>query len=160
VAVIYLPRRDTLLTAVQGHGCRRDGRPLVPLPQRPLASSLVGAEMGGFIGEEGLHRLLRFPSCSLGLRNVFSTTGNIDDLLGGVTSLFMHLRGGWVWDFAPTALCVLEAGGAVSDSSGQPLEWSHLMGTIRPQGALFASSSDVLAEGLAVLAHESETECA
>jgi len=151
VAVIYLPGRGTMLTAVKGHGCHRNGRPLPPLPRRPLASSLVGAEMGGFICEDGLQRLLRFTSRSLGLRNVFSTTGNVDDFLAGITGTFMHLNGGWIWDFAPTALCVTEAGGVASDRHGKPLDFTQLMGKRPPTGVVFAASCDIRDECISIL---------
>jgi len=122
-----------------------------PLPDRPLERSLVAAEMGGFIGEEGLQKLLRFPTHSLGIRNAFSTTGNVDDLLLGITALFLHLRGGSIWDFAPTALLVQEAGGVVRDAEGERLVWGHLMGSLQPTGVIFAASPAVMEQALSVL---------
>jgi len=155
VAVVHLPGRGETLAAVKGQGLESttaDGMEFIrSLPARSLGESLVGAEMGGFIGREWLEKLLRFTDCSLGLRNVFSTTGNTCDFVHGVNGCLLHLNGGWIWDFAPTSLCAKESGGCVCVRDGSAMQFRTLMGTMHPTSAIFSGSEEMKAEILEVL---------
>mmetsp|Transcript_33707 Transcript_33707/g.106541 ORF Transcript_33707/g.106541 Transcript_33707/m.106541 type:complete len:327 (-) Transcript_33707:55-1035(-) len=155
LAVLHFPRRGETLAAAKGRGVYRHAEGRVervgPLAGRPLGECLVGAEMGGFIGAHWLQRLLRFPERSLGLRNVFSTTGNVCDMLHGVQGCVLHLRGGWIWDFAPTSLCVLEAGGCVCNERGEGLVLDTVLGTKFPTGVVFSSHADMQLDILSIL---------
>lgn len=154
-AAIYLPVRGDLMVAARGEGCWVNGRLMdCRKLERPLQRCLVAAEMGAFVGRDNLQRLVRLPDVSLGLRNVFSTTGNTADFVSGITGAFLHLRGGWIWDFAPTALCVEESGAVACDAHGAPLSWNNVMGTVRPTGVIFAANASIRDEVLRVLHSE------
>ncbi|CAN0466816.1 unnamed protein product, partial [Phaeothamnion confervicola] len=113
----------------RGRGCWVDGR-RVSLRrlggQRRLRDCLVGAEIGAFVPDHRLRRLLLLVHHCLGVRNVFASVGNTADMLSSVTGCWAHLGGGKIWDFAAGALAVEEAGGAACDGMGRTLRWDRL----------------------------------
>ncbi|CAM9454649.1 unnamed protein product [Sphacelaria rigidula] len=124
--VLYLPRKDVIIEAAKGLGCKINGEPVRLREGQRIKESLVAAEMGAFIPDDRLQRLLALVHHSMGIRNLFSSTGNTADILSGVHGAWIHLKGGSVWDFAAGALAVQEAGGYACDLQGRPLRWDML----------------------------------
>ncbi|CAM9551516.1 unnamed protein product, partial [Hapterophycus canaliculatus] len=122
--VLYLPAKGLVVEAARGQGCRVNGE-LVRL-RKDQAKCLVAAEIGRFVPDNRLHSLLRLVNHSMGIRNLFSSTGNTADVLSGVHGAWVHLKGGSVWDFAAGSLAVEEAGGFACDLQGRPLKWDKL----------------------------------
>ncbi|CAM9494882.1 unnamed protein product [Ectocarpus sp. 12 AP-2014] len=124
--VLYLPGKDLVVEAARGHGCRVNGELIRLRKGQVLRECLVAAEIGKFVPDDRLQRLLGLVHHSMGVRNLFSSTGNTADVLSGVHGAWVHLKGGSVWDFAAGSLAVEEAGGFACDLQGNPLKWDKL----------------------------------
>eukprot|EP00903_Cladosiphon_okamuranus_P014217 g13208.t2 len=124
--VIYLPGKGIVIQAAKGHGCRVNGETIRLREGQVMKECLVAAEIGRFVPDDRLQRLLRLVHHSMGIRNLFSSTGNTVDILSGVHGAWVHLKGGSVWDFAAGVLAVEEAGGFACDLQGNALKWDKL----------------------------------
>eukprot|EP00752_Nemacystus_decipiens_P005065 g4599.t1 len=124
--VLYLPGKEIVVQAAKGHGCKVNGESVRLRQGQVMKECLVSAEIGQFVPDDRLQRLLRLVHHSMGIRNLFSSTGNTADILSGVHGAWVHLKGGSVWDFAAGVLAVEEAGGFACDLQGNPLKWDKL----------------------------------
>ncbi|CAM9491877.1 unnamed protein product, partial [Ascophyllum nodosum] len=144
--VIYLPKKGIMVEAASGHGCKINGEAVNFREDQVLKESIVAAEIGKFVPEDRLQRLLRLVNHCMGIRNLFSSTGNTADVLSGVHGAWVHLKGGSVWDFAAGALAIKEAGGFVCDLQGQPLKWDKLKMEV-----VFAANEQIAREVVKIL---------
>jgi fructose-1,6-bisphosphatase/inositol monophosphatase family enzyme len=127
-AAVAAPRLGDLYHASLGGGAHRDNAGTsVPMQVREtgrLENAFVGADVS-FIGgkndekSDGLREV--FASCwqlralgSAGIRGAWLAAGYVDVSIGTRNT---------AWDYAPTALMVAEAGGRVTDLSGNP--WTY-----------------------------------
>lgn len=123
----FLPAKKTLYSAIEGQGCKRNGK-LFHLPTKAsLPECLVGVELGRFLPQKHMPVIDRLRQQSQILRNAGCSVANTADLLSGVTGAFLHIEGGKVWDHAAAAVLVREAGGIVSSPSGGELRWDTMM---------------------------------
>ncbi|CAM9869952.1 unnamed protein product [Scytosiphon promiscuus] len=73
--VLYLPGKGIVVEAAKGHGCRINGEPVRLRRGQVMKECLVAAEIGRFIPDDRLHRLLGLVNHSMGIRNLFSRFG-------------------------------------------------------------------------------------
>lgn len=143
--IIYLPRREIMITTIRGLGVRCNGVALEPFTPRPLGQSIVGAELGFFIPDEKVGLLLEIRKHCLGVRNLFSASANGVDLVRGLLGAYISLGGGKIWDFSATALAVEELGGVARSGSGDTLTWKEV-----PQTVIFGRTMEIVDQVLAV----------
>ena len=119
-AVVYDPNRNELFTASRGAGAFLNDRRIRVSGQIRLAESLLGARWPGSAGPDGgaTARLKQLSADSAGVRRtgssvldmVYVAAGRLDGFCGA------DLK---TWDLAAAALVVLEAGGLVTDFTGE-----------------------------------------
>ncbi|MCB9451292.1 MAG: inositol monophosphatase [Anaerolineaceae bacterium] len=120
VGVVYNPVADEMFSAVRGGGATLNGRPLQVSTKPTLQASLLGS---GFPYDKAtdpdnnLNRWGAFLVRSRGLRRLGSAALDMCYVASG------RFDGYWEgkmnrWDFLAGMLCVLEAGGRVTDYSG------------------------------------------
>ena len=124
VGVVLNPARDDLFTAVAGQGAQHNGQPASVSSSDTLSNELIGC---GFYYDRGsmmratlsaieeffaqdIHGIRRFGTAALDLCMV--GCGNV----GGFFEYKLS-----PWDFAAGMLFVQEAGGKITDATGQPL---------------------------------------
>lgn len=122
VGVIYDPSRDELFLAERGKGAYVHGRKMTVSPEQKLGQSLVAT---GFPADH----LVALPA---NLKEVAALAPKVRNLRsGGSAALHLayvaagRLSGFWernlsAWDVAAGSLLVEEAGGRVSDMTGEP----------------------------------------
>ena len=117
-AAVYLPIRDLLYTAAIGSGAHLNGTPITVSTRADLDGATVLSNKASFADKHwsagtppnGLERHFR---SSLAYRLCAVAEGRFDAM--------MTLRPTWEWDIAAGALIVAEAGGTVTDQTGNPL---------------------------------------
>lgn len=119
-AVVYDPNRNELFTASRGGGAFLNDRRIRVSGQRRLPDALLGARWPGSAGPSGgsTSRLSQLSADSAGVRRtgssvldmVYVASGRLDGFCGS------DLK---VWDLAAAALIVQEAGGLVTDFTGE-----------------------------------------
>ena len=120
-AVIYDPMRDELFTAERGKGARLNGRPMHVSKIRSLAESLLST---GFPSRKrhaspNIHFYQEFTLRSHGVRRAGSAALDLAYVAGGRLDAFWEFNLN-PWDTAAGILLVEEAGGSVTDFSGNP----------------------------------------
>jgi fructose-1,6-bisphosphatase/inositol monophosphatase family enzyme len=124
-AVIHLPQKNVTITAERGHGCRIDGRRVGFRFAGTLRDAVAGADIAS--SDDSAWRLIRdVAGRSRSLRSFGCVAAGALELLEGITQLYVNPAGGRIWDFAPIALAVTEAGGTASTADGSPLRWDRL----------------------------------
>ena len=112
--VIYLPAWNVLIAAQAGKGCSLD-------------QAVVGMELNLFLTAEHRRRFVnRLSQRALSTRSLACAGAAVAELLMRRTDLYVNCRGGKIWDFAPGALAVEEAGGTASRIDGAPIAWRNL----------------------------------
>jgi myo-inositol-1(or 4)-monophosphatase len=132
VGVVYDPSRDEMFTAVRGQGAKLNGQPVQVRPESTLGQSLVGT---GFSSHPEVQRrnVQGVAAIVPYVRNV-RAMGSAQLHLAYVAA--GRLTGFWEyglapWDIAAGALLIQEAGGTVTDLSGDPyrLTTTNVLGT-------------------------------
>ena len=118
-AVIYDPLRDEMFTAERGRGARRNGKPMQVSRTPELAESLVST---GFPSRKrhdspNVHFYQEFTLRSHGVRRAGSAALDLAYVAAGRTEAFWEFNLN-PWDTAAGILLVEEAGGRVTDFSG------------------------------------------
>jgi myo-inositol-1(or 4)-monophosphatase len=121
-AVVYLPMRDFMYTAALGGGAFLNGEPIKTSSKTDLDGATVLSNKASFADKfwamgsppSGLTRKFR---SSLAYRMSLTAQGRYDAM--------MTLRPSWEWDIAAGALIVSEAGGDVTDQTGNPLRFNN-----------------------------------
>jgi myo-inositol-1(or 4)-monophosphatase len=145
-AAVAAPRIGDLYHAALGGGAYRDtsGRriPLRVSGTDRLEYAFFGADLAFSKGEAGVQRVLsaswQFRALgSAGVRGAWLAAGYLDLSIGTRNT---------AWDYAPTVLLVSEAGGRVTDLTGEP--WTHASdGLVATNGLLHAQVLKILAGG-------------
>jgi myo-inositol-1(or 4)-monophosphatase len=118
-AVVYLPLRDKMYTAALGQGAWLNGERLNVSSQPQLSDARVLATK---INSEpkfwpnGVPPFERHHRPSLAYRLALVAEGKFDAMF--------TFRPSWEWDIAAGALIVSEAGGTITDQTGQPLRFN------------------------------------
>lgn len=118
--VIYDPMRDECFKAVRGGGATLNGRPLSVSPITDLAQALG---VTGFAYDSwtnptnNIDHMTHFISRTHGVRQSGSAALDLAYVAAGRYELYWE-RGCKPWDTQAGILCLLEAGGAVSDYHG------------------------------------------
>jgi len=114
-AVVYLPLRDLLYSAHRGGGATLNGAPITVSPRTDLAGAALLAAKPNLAPERWRGGtpppVTRHFRSSLAYRLALTAEGRFDAM--------MTLRPSWEWDIAAGALLVTEAGGVLSDGTGQ-----------------------------------------
>ena len=135
--VFYLPALGVMVTAERGGGCRLNGVPVRLTGVETLTDAVVGCELNPH-HDLALRRRYVDPLTTRALTSTVAACAveATVELLRGRTDLYLNCRGAKIWDFAATALAVLEAGGCATDLAGAPLRWDSV-----EMGVLYASNS-------------------
>ena len=120
-AIVYDPMRDELFTAELGKGARLNGRPIHVSAVHDLAESLIGT---GFPSRKrhdspNVHFYHEFTLRSHGARRAGSAALDLAYVASGRLDAFWEFNLN-PWDTAAGILLVEEAGGSVTDFSGNP----------------------------------------
>lgn len=119
--VVFNPIRKQMLSAVQGHGCRLNGSPLVlDTSDRPLNQCLLMTQFINYGGQRSqrftqIDRLLDVPVHAI--RFIGCATMALGYVAMGVADCYFE-RGLKAWDMAAAVIIIREAGGVVVDYSG------------------------------------------
>ena len=121
--VIYDPLRDELFTAARGQGAFLNERPLRVSPAPELAEALVST---GFPSRKrhsspNIHFYHEFTLRSHGVRRAGSAALDLAYVAAGRLDAFWEFNLN-PWDTAAGILIVQEAGGRVTDFSGEPVK--------------------------------------
>jgi len=155
VGVVYDPVTQDLFYAVEGSGAFKNDQPLVmPSPSGTTLTVMADHSFKDDPSYPQLRLLLQSAVTELGCEGFTEVYGNgavknACGILSGAPACYLKRPketegGGSLWDFAATACIVKEAGGWVSDFSGQPLALNSTGSTFMNQrGVLFASSDEV-----------------
>ena len=123
VAVVYDPVRDEMFRARRGHGASLNGRPLAVSKCQHLADALVAASFPARVAPDApeVVRFLRVLAAAQAVRRVGSAALNLAYVAAG------RLDAYWAtsvhpWDVAAGALLLIEAGGLLTNLSGDRFE--------------------------------------
>lgn len=122
VGVIYDPSRDELFSAAEGAGAALDGSPLAVSEVAEIGESLLVTGFPRSLAEAEVDNIRQFAEltrASRGVRRLGSAALDLAYVAAG------RLDGFWEyylnpWDTAAGYLIVEEAGGVVTDASGEP----------------------------------------
>ena len=139
MGVVYLPRTDELFSAERGRGAFLNGRP-IHVSDRPFADGIVCTAFAVYYKE---HTDL----CMDIVRDIYSQCNDFRRFgacapelcylaMGRCELYFEYLLS--PWDFAAASLILTEAGGYITDLTGQSLS------CISPSGAIAANSPENL----------------
>jgi myo-inositol-1(or 4)-monophosphatase len=144
VACIYDPLREELFTAIRGKGASLNGRQVQVSPQGTLDGALIGAGFSSrperaLVTCANLERLIPHARAiraagSACLDLAYVAAGRLD------ATWYIALS---PWDVAAGILLVEEAGGHVTNLSGEPL--------VDPEAGVLATNGRIHAELLAIL---------
>lgn len=125
IAVVYLPREDVFYTARRGQGSYRNDRKIKINSEAKLDSSIVAT---GFPydhqqeSEEVLSYFSRVLPVAGGIRRTGSAVYDLCQVAAGVFGGFWEIKLK-PWDIAAGTLIVKEAGGIVTDFSGEEIKF-------------------------------------
>ncbi|MEM6473266.1 MAG: inositol monophosphatase family protein [Planctomycetota bacterium] len=124
VGVIHSPISGETFTAIRGRGARRDAQKILASDSASLSESLVGC---GFYYDRGdmMRRTLLaiedfFTEDIHGIRRLGAASLDLCAVALGQFGVFFEYKLS-PWDFAAGQLIVSEAGGTITDASGNPL---------------------------------------
>ena len=107
------PARDEFWSGVSGQGAQRNSVPLAASRRQQFAGSRVPADS---LPKEDRDLVMVDKPNSIALRAAMVASGEAD--------LLATLRWGWEWDIGAAALIAREAGAAVTDAFGRPLNYN------------------------------------
>ena len=113
--VVYLPMKDTLYAARLGAATTLNGKPITATATKPVEQATVLStkpNLDPHHWKAGVPLFKRHFRSSLAYRMALVAEGRFDAML--------TLRPTWEWDVAAGTLIVTQAGGTVTDQSGQP----------------------------------------
>jgi len=111
--LLCAPARGEFWHGEAGQGAWRNGRPLVASTRRQLAGARVPADS---LPDDDADLVTVDKPNSIALRIAMVAADEAD--------LLATLRWGWEWDIGAAALIAREAGAAVTDAFGQPLNYN------------------------------------
>jgi len=119
-AVVYLPVRGLLYAAEHGAGATCNGTPIRATAGKPMTDATVLSarpNMDARYWKDGPPPFKRTFRSSLAYRLALVAQGQFDAML--------TLRPTWEWDVAAGSLIVTEAGGTVTDQTGQSAKFNN-----------------------------------
>ncbi len=120
-AAVYLPVHDILFAASLGGGATCNGQPIAASARSDLKNADVLSPKGWFEPEYWRNGtpppVQRSFRSSLAYRLCLVAEGRYDAMI--------TLRAAWEWDIAAGALIVSEAGGRITDRTGEPLVFNN-----------------------------------
>jgi fructose-1,6-bisphosphatase/inositol monophosphatase family enzyme len=125
-AVIHLPQKNVTITAQRQQGCWIDGRRVSFRFGGSLRDAVAGADIAASLDDSGWLLIRKIAGRARALRCFGCAAAGALEHLEGITQLYVNPAGGKIWDFAPIALAVREAGGTASTAGGAPLQWNRL----------------------------------
>lgn len=152
LGVIYQPRRNIMVSAMKGDGCRFAGEPEpfrfssteVFVPTRSVIQMPIGCE---FTDEWLNNVLIPLWRNTRFIRNIFSNTGSIIELLRG--PCVATILTGSLWDIAAGKIIVEEAGGVTGDVYGNPID----VNLTAPQNVVLARSQQIFDSLIPLTSH-------
>ncbi len=118
--LVYNVVLDELYTASKGGGTFKDGQ-RVHIAHRPLARSWM--ELAGPLADPAMQSAIRALRPKL---NSFSVTRNFTAVADGrLDSHLIYKHGGNIWDFAPRAFLIKEAGARVANIGSEHYDYRH-----------------------------------
>ena len=140
--VLSQPDRNVLIQAERGKGCQLNGTRVKLAPPPPLKDSILGLDAGWWSGKKILRgKMVPLMLRSQGVRCVMGAGASTAEVIQGFTRAYFQPHGAKVWDFAPTAIAIEEAGGITTNVQGDPLRWDQIY-----MDAIFAASEPLLRE--------------
>lgn len=138
IGLLDAPARGERWLGVAGQGSWRNGEKLAVSPRKQFVGSRVPAD--SLAKEDRILAMVDKPN-SIALRVAMVAAGEAD--------IVATLRWGWEWDIAAAALIAREAGAAVTDAFGNPLDYNKR----DPRAfGLLATAPGIHAEAVAHLA--------
>ncbi|QSB46015.1 3'(2'),5'-bisphosphate nucleotidase CysQ [Altererythrobacter sp. FM1] len=138
IGLLDSPARGERWLGVAGQGSWRNGEKLAVSPRKQFVGSRVPAD--SLAKEDRMLAMVDKPN-SIALRVAMVAAGEAD--------IVATLRWGWEWDIAAAALIAREAGAAVTDAFGGPLDYNKR----DPRAfGLLATAPGIHAEAVAHLA--------
>ena len=122
LAVVYDPVRDLLFTAERGRGAQRNGQPIRVSAVPNLANALVATGFPYSVATSAANNAAEFARVQAqaqGVRNIGSAVLELAAVAAGRLDAYWAV-GLQPWDTAASALLIAEAGGRVSEWSGDP----------------------------------------
>lgn len=144
IGLLAAPAREEFWAAVAGQGAVRNGRPLLASRRRSFPGARVPAD---HLAKDDADLTLVEKPNAIALRVAMVAADEAD--------LVATLRWGFEWDIAAATLIAREAGAAVSDAFGQPLNYNKH----DPRAfGLLVSAPDIHADAVARLADRAARE--
>jgi myo-inositol-1(or 4)-monophosphatase len=144
-AVIHLPQKGATITAQRRQGCWIDGRRVSTRFAGTLRDAVAGADIAAGPDDDAWSLIRRIAGRVRALRCFGCAAAGALEHLEGITQLYVNPAGGKIWDFAPIALAIREAGGTASAADGTALRWDRL------EMSFLACASTALAEEVIAL---------
>lgn len=142
IGLLVAPARDEFWSAVAGQGAWRNGLPLRASRRQEFSGARVPAD---HLAQEDADLTLVDKPNSIALRVAMVAADEAD--------LVATLRWGFEWDIAAATLIAREAGAAISDAFGQPLNYNKR----DPRAfGLLVSAPDIHADAVARLADRAQ----
>ena len=142
-AVVYLPMLNKMFTAALGKGAQLNGAPIQVSDQAELTgSSILSTKVNvePRFWPNGVPDFNRNHRPSLAYRLALVAEGKFDAMF--------TFRPSWEWDIAAGALIVSEAGGKITDQTGNPLVFNQPDSLLN---GVIAGGADVHAQALTAL---------
>lgn len=124
--VIHLPEKNVTITAQHQQGCWLNDRRISTRFTGTLRDATAGADLSAGLDDAGWRLIRGIARTARTLRCLGSAAAAAFEYLQGITQLYANPVGGKIWDFAPIAVAVTEAGGVTSTADGTPLQWNRL----------------------------------
>jgi myo-inositol-1(or 4)-monophosphatase len=154
VSAMYLPALDTLYTAAAGAGAWRDGTPIRVTTETDLRTLLCAYAFDAATDAEeagrqaaGLTRVARHVRNIRATNCLLDVCYTADGRLGGCIN-----HSAMIWDVAPVALLLREAGGVLADFTGTALRLDLSPEGVNRNYAFLGASRMLLPSFAAVLA--------
>lgn len=126
VGVVYAPILDQMFTAVKGQGAYCNGERMSTSKQTDLKQAVIYLEGGNARDPELLRKKCDIYKTVLesshGIRTLGSAAMNMLNVAKGCGDAYVEY-GIHIWDIAASGLVVLEAGGALIDPEGGPIDF-------------------------------------
>ncbi|GEM_PF-1285246 len=146
--VIFLPDRNILAAGQKGKGATINGRTVRLNHHKPLRHTLIDIAQGPWVNKAIHQQLLPLILKSRGVIGLCSASGSTTELLEGKIGAYINFsqpgQGAKIWDFAPGAVLIEEAGGIVVNEQGQKATWNKI-----PMQIIFAANKSLLKEVVA-----------
>ena len=124
--VIHLPEKNVTITAQHQLGCWIGDQRVHTRFAGTLREATAGGDVSAALDDAGWSLIRSIARTARTLRCLGSAAAGAFEYLQGITQLYANPVGGKIWDFAPIAIAVTEAGGVTSTAEGKPLQWDRV----------------------------------